>query len=56
MESIYEKSVRLAKQDNPDGNPQAIKNSTKHYFAHFFKLRNGIKSIGRTEGKLVLNK
>jgi hypothetical protein len=56
MESIYEKSVRLAKADNPDNNQENIKRSTKHYFAHFFKLRNGIKSIGRVNGKLVLNR
>jgi len=55
-ESIYEKSVRLAQQDCPNSSPAEIKRSTKHYFVHFFKIRNGIKSIGRTNGKLVLNK
>lgn len=56
-ESIYEKSKRLAIADNPNGTPQQIKNSTKHYFAHFFKLRNNIRSISRDEkGKLILKR
>jgi len=55
-ESLYDKALRLAIQDNPDGNPERIKNSTRQYFAHFFKLRHGIKTIGKADDKLILNK
>jgi len=56
METMYEKAKRLAIADNPNGTEKQIKNSTKGYFAHFFKLRNNIKSIGREDGKLILNR
>ena len=54
METMYERAKRLAEKDG--GTPQQIKNSTKHYFVHFFKIRNNIKSIGRVNGKLIINK
>ena len=55
-DSIHERALRLAKNDNLEINERGLRNSYRHYFVHLFKLQNNIKSIGRVNGKLVITK
>ena len=50
-ESLYEKALRLAKQDHPDGNLKHIRNSARHYFVFLRKQINGRNTLIKENGK-----
>ena len=50
-ESLYEKALRFAKQDNPDGNWKRVRNSARHYFVLFRKQVNGCNTLLKENGK-----
>ena len=50
-ETLYEKAIRLSKQDNPDGNLKHIRNSARHYFVMLRKLQNGHSTLIKENGK-----